>query len=169
MKTFLAHFMKEIKPFITLILAFALFVLISGFGILWNIGKPIFHIHKGGFRKIAKNWVFYWFKILYQVWVVIKYLINRISFVIDILGNVLAGELLEDTVTVNEKTWFGDGKISVSAAIGNEEHRKSLVPFGEKVTKILGKVFEKNHSMNAYDKKVLLDKFNADRGVKFDV
>lgn len=160
---------REIKPFVTLILAFILFAIVSGFGLIWNIFKPIFHVHKGGFKKIAKNWIMYWLKLLYQIWVVIKYLINRISFVIDLLGNVVAGELLEDTMTTNEDTWFGNGKISVSAAVGYEEKRKSLVPFGNFMTNTLGKVFEKNHSINAYDKKVLLDKFNKERGVKFDV
>lgn len=162
-------FWKEIKPFVTLILATILFVIVGVFGLIWNIGKPIFHVHKGGFKKIAKNWILYWFKLLYQIWVVVKYLINRLAFVIDLLGNVIAGELLEDTVTTKEGTWFGNGKISVSAAIGYEEKRETLVPFGKLMTKILGKVFEKNHSINAYDKKILVDKFNKDRGVKFDV
>lgn len=160
--------LKEIKPIFTLILAVLIFLPLSVIGVIWNIGKPLFHVHKGGFKKIFTNWIFYWFFILYQLWTVIKYLLNKCSVGIDLLGNVICGEFLEDLVTTGEDTWFGNGKKTVSAAIGYEEKNNRLVSFGKFMSDLLGQAFEKNHCKNSYDFSEMVEKFKDDRNIKFD-
>lgn len=158
----------EIKPIFTLCIAILLFCILLPFGVLWNFFKPFYDGYKGKkkFKAIIGDFFLYWLKLLYQFWVTIKFLLNRCSVAIDIFGNVVDGELLEDTVTSEEKTLFGDGRVTVSASIGDLSKRKKLdTKFGRFVNKTLSVVFEPNHSINAIDKKIWLDDWNKLRGI----
>lgn len=158
----------EIKPVFTLIVAILMFCILLPFGVLWHFGKPFYDGWKGKkpFKKIIGDFFLYWFKLMYQFWVTIKYLLNRCSVAIDIFGNVVDGELLEDTVTSEEQTLFGDGKVTVSASIGDLSKRNKLdTKFGRFVNRTLSVVFEPNHSINAIDKKKMLEDWNTLRGI----
>jgi hypothetical protein len=158
----------EFKPIFTVCMAIILFCIITPFGLLWHFGKPFYDgwKKKKKFWPIVGDWFLYWLKLLYQFWVTIKYLINRVSIAIDIFGNVADGELLEDTVTSKEQTLFGDGKTTVSASIGDLSKQNKLdTKFGRFVDKTLSVVFEPNHSINAIDKKKLLEDWNTLRGI----
>jgi hypothetical protein len=159
---------NELKPIFTLVIAIIMFCILLPFGILWHFGKPFYDGWKGNhkFWPIVGSWFLYWLKLLYQFWVTLKYLLNRFSVAIDIFGNVVDGELLEDTVTTEETTLFGDGKTTISASIGDLSKRKKLnTKFGRFVNKTLSIVFEPNHSINAIDKKEMLEDWNTLRGI----
>jgi hypothetical protein len=160
----------EIKPLVTLIVACLLFGLLTPFGILWHFFKPFYDgiKKKKSFGKIMLTFLMYWLRLFYQFWTVIKYLMNRISVAIDIFGNVADGEFLEDTVTSAENTLFGDGTTTISASMGDLAKRLKLTTrFGRGLNNLLSKVFEPNHSINAIEKKRLIDKFNEDRRINY--
>lgn len=143
--------MKQLKNLVLLLLAVLVSIPLLPIGLIWNIGKPIFHIHKGGFNKIAKNWFGYWFKLLYQVYVVIGYLAYHVAMSIDLLWNAFSGEFIEDCITAEEDTLFGKGDVTVSESTGQLVNDAKLNKTGEGFNKFLDKVFfEKDHALNAY-------------------
>ena len=162
------QFYKEIKPIVTLILAVITYVIVIGFGIIWNLWLSIKGTFQLKFWKGVGVFIMYWLRMLYQFWVVIKYFLNKISKGIDLLGNVGAGEMVEDVTTKRENTWFSKGSITLSQAIGQEENLGVLTSFGLSLRNALSKVFEPGHCINSYDKKLMIDRFNKDRGVRFD-
>lgn len=160
----------EFKPLVTLVVACILFGILLPFGILWHFFKPFYD----GFKKkkpigqILLTFCLYWLRLLYQFWVVIKYLMNRLSTSIDIFGNVADGEFLEDFVTSAENTLFGDGTTTISASMGDLVKRLKLTTrFGRGLNNALSVVFESNHTINAIDKKNMIEKFNRERGIDF--
>jgi len=160
----------EIKPLVTLIVACVMFGILLPFGIAWHFGKPFYDgiKKKKKFGDILLTFLLYWLRLLYQFWVVIKYLLNRLSFAIDIFGNVADGELLEDTVTSSENTLFGDGTTTISASMGDLAKRLKLTTrFGRGLNNVLSTVFEPNHSLNAIEKKNMIDTFNSERGIDY--
>jgi len=95
-----------------------------------------------------------WFvAVIYQVWVVVKYIFLQIGFVIDLYGNVLVGELIEDFVTAEEDTLFGYGDITISAALGDLLRKNKLNKTGIWFTKVLSKLDSKheNHCLAAIE------------------
>jgi len=80
---------------------------------------------------------------------VVKYGFMQIAYIVDLLGNVLVGELIEDIVTAEEDTWFGKGGITISAALGKLEFEGKLNGRGKFFSKVLGS-FEADHSVRAY-------------------
>ena len=169
MKTFFKIFWQEVKPLVTLILALLLFIIVSGFGIIANFYFSIKGCLQFKFWRGVKHFIVYWLYVLYQAWECVKYLINKVSVAVDLLGNVTSGELIEKVASRRKETWFGKGDITLSAAFGKEQNDFQLSLFGWLISRTLSKIFEKNHSINAYDKKILIDKFNSERGVKFDI
>lgn len=158
----------EIKPIVTLVVACLIFGIILPFGMLWHFLKPFYDgwKKKKPFKEIILTFCLYWLRLLYQFWIVVKYLLNRISVAIDIFGNVADGEFLEDTVTSEENTLFGDGTTPISASIGELAKRLKLTTrFGRGLNKALNSVFEPNHTLNAIEKKRMIDRFNSERKI----
>lgn len=170
---------KEITPFIELIAALLLsFILILG--AFHNIIKPFYDYRKRPFVKRLKSVAIWYLDFIAQIFLVIAYLIiqlgnfikymatfrfwkavkhivHEIAYSIDMLGNVTAGELIEDCITPLEKTYFGLGEITISAAIGYCEWMArngkphSLNKFGWWLSKMLNKAFnEKEHCLRSY-------------------
>jgi hypothetical protein len=99
---------------------------------------------------------------------VFKYYIDRISISLDIFGNVACGEFLEDCITSEENTLFMDQKTTISASVGELDYHKKLNKTGVLLSRVLSKVFEKNHSINAYLKKMWIDQFNRKNNITFE-
>lgn len=144
--------MKEIKPFLLLLGAILVTVLIVPPGIIYNIGKAFFHAFKLKPLKAVWSIIKYWLGILYQLWNVVKYFIVRIAVVLDLIWNATSGELIEDCVTTVEQTYFGNGNITVSAATGHLEENEKLNKTGKKFNSLLSLVLGKNHSIEAWEK-----------------
>ena len=166
-RNFLIGVKKKLKPLYTLAAALLLAAFVVPVGIVWNIIKFLYHLAKGDFKKSFRNAIAYWGYMLYQAWNVIKYLLNRLSVAIDLFGNVSSGEFIEDCVTDREATLFGDGKVTISAAIGHEQVDHRLVRFGRRFSNTLSRVFEPNHCLNAEEKRMLLKKFDEQKNIDF--
>ena len=95
-------------------------------GILYTLSKPFYDYRKRPFN-IRLQRVGTWFlQILYQFWTVIKYIFLAVGTIIDLFGNVLLGEMIEDFVTSEENTLFGIGDITISAALGDLKRKEKL-------------------------------------------
>jgi len=90
-----------------------------------------------------------------QFWRSFKYIAYHTALFLDYTLNVFAGELLEDLVTWKENTWFGNGRTTVSASIGQLENKEYLNKAGKIFSKFLNFIFnEKDHSLKAYNKQI---------------
>lgn len=106
-------------------------------GIIYTFSKPFYDYR-------SRPWSERWYRIgrwalntLYQFWIVIRRFFLFIGFVIDLLGNVFLGELIEDLVTAEEDTLFGEGDATISAALGDLKRRGRLNRAGLKLTDLL--------------------------------
>lgn len=81
------------------------------------------------------------------------YLVNKrfrnLAESIDRLGNVTCSELFDDTLITNEGHKFGNGRETISSAIGRNHMFGTLNKFGKKVSDILSKCFEEEHAIKA--------------------
>jgi hypothetical protein len=147
---------KEIKPIIEIVSAVVLGCIIIPLGIIHNIIKPFYDYRKRPLGDRLKLVFFYYVNILFHLWSVAKRLLHLIAREIDILGNVTSGELIEDTVTHEEDTYFGNGKITISASIGHVEVDGKLNKFGKWISKVLNVAFnEKKHAEWSYEREIL--------------
>ena len=147
--------MKQRKQITLLVFALIVSVIILPIGIVWNIGKPIFHVNKGGIKKILHNWIGYWLILIYQIYVVIGYLAYHLALSLDLLWNTIAGEFVEDCITAEEDTLFGKGDATISESTGQLVGDGKLIKFGKKFTKFLDFIFaEKDHALNAYRRRL---------------
>lgn len=144
--------MKEIKPLLLLLGAIFVTIIIVPPGIIYNVGKAIFHALKLKPLKAIWSIIRYWLMILYQLWNVVKYFMVRLAVSLDLIWNATSGELIEDCVTTLEQTYFGNGNITVSAATGHLEDIEKLNKTGKKFTAFLSVVLGKNHSIEAWEK-----------------
>lgn len=157
---------KELGAFILLVIAIALsWTLVVGF--IYNIAKAIYH--SKGYKlgtaliHIAK----YWGNVLYQVWVVVKKVFYYTAFILDLLGNALLGELIEDLVTHEENTYYGKGDRTISVATGDIELRNKTKPgtmnsIGLWFVGVLNK-FESNHCSKAIRRWHFNQKLNQEK------
>jgi hypothetical protein len=74
------------------------------------------------------------------VWVVIKQTFLYIAYLIDLLGNVILGEILEATMSKTPQNLFGRGEITISAALGYLKRKDQLTLAGKILCKILNKL-----------------------------
>jgi hypothetical protein len=145
---------KELGTLGLLIIAVVLSVLLFPIGIIQSlILKPIYHCVKGDFTKANKGFWKYIGNFFYQIWNVVKSVFYFAGFIIDLLGNVFSGELIEDIITPMEDTMLGNGVNTVSVAIGDIERKAKKNPSkinerGLWLIKQLNR-FESNHSNKA--------------------
>ena len=146
----MGKFLIIIRGPIFLISATILGIIILPIGLLYSIGKMIY---EAKFIKFFKRMWEFFLEILF----VLSWICERLAVGIDILGNVVAGELFEDCVTTVEDTLYGKHGITLSASTGDLEIKEKLTnkniylnKTGLFFTKLLSKVFENNHSILAY-------------------
>ena len=141
---------KEFSPLILFIVSIFLLILLTCFGITHMIIKSIYHLFQCKFYLGPWYFIKYWFRVAYQLWNVCKYFLLKIAIGIDIFGNVACGEAIEDIITYEEKTMFGNGEVTISTATGELEYFDKLNPTGKWFTRTLSKLLDKNHSINSY-------------------
>ena len=145
---------KEIEPLLLFISALIVFGTLSVFGMLYNFGKSIYECCRGNFFTGVFKFIYYWLKVLYQLWNVVKYFLMKSAIAIDLFGNVAGGELVEDCVTAKEDTLFGKGSVTMSAGVGELEIEDELNPRGVFLTNLLSKALGENHSIEAYKNEI---------------
>ena len=119
-------FLSEISPLLIAITSFILGFLMIPVGTFWTLLKPFYDNKHRPFKKMLKRSGMWFLKVLYQIWVVIKYSLVQVGYIVDLYGNVLVGELIEDIVTAEEDTLFGKGDVTISAALGDLKRRDAF-------------------------------------------
>jgi hypothetical protein len=115
--------LREIGTVIVAITAVILGIIFIPIGFLYTLFKPLYD-HKG--KKFLVMEGVWFLKVLYQLWGSIKKGFYFVGYIIDLIGNALVGELIEDIVTAEEDTLFGKGDITISAALGDLKKRRKL-------------------------------------------
>ena len=120
-------------------------------GAVYTLLKPFYDYRK---RPWKMRWIrlgLWLLNVIYQLWNIIKYLFITIGYIIDLLGNVLLGELIEDLTTSEEKTLFGNGGVTISAALGDLLRRGKLNKFGLWLCWLLSSLdpIHENHCLSA--------------------
>ncbi len=170
---------KEITPFVELFAALLLSFIIV-LGTIHNLIKPFYDYRKRSLLKRLKSVIIWYFDFIIQIilvvsyliinigeflryvatlriWKAIKFIVHEIAYSIDMLGNVTAGELIEDLITPVEKTYYGLGELTISAATGYIEHLalngnpKAMNKLGWWFSRTLNKAFnEPAHCLRSY-------------------
>lgn len=158
--------MKELLIGIIVFMFSITFTLVAlPFLILYSIIKNIINLFKN------KDWKLI-FKLIWKMidgyCASIGHILFSIGYSLDMLWNV-NGELIEDVVTKEDDTTFGEKNTPVSASIGKLELDEKLTPNGENVSKFLNLIFwEKNHATDSWNflvaKKELRKKFFKKKG-----
>ena len=139
------------RPIIQLFSACIVTVVLIPLGLVYSIIKPIIDSGSKPLVFVVKKFIKYWFNILIQFWRSFKYIAHHTALFLDYTWNVFAGELLEDIITWKENTWFGNGKTTVSASIGQLEDKNCLNKAGKLFSSLLDFVFnEEGHAKNSY-------------------
>ena len=156
MKIILKKFYEnELQSIVLFIASIFVFYPLAIVGAVYNIFKSIYECFdkKRPFIGII-NFFIYWLKIIYQAWCSVKFYIYQLAITNDYIGNAFGGELVEDCVTTEEKTLYGNGQVTVSASTGQLETNNKLNKFGVKFANLLSKVLGKDHCKNAYIKEL---------------
>lgn len=163
MKTF-KLILKELRPIFELIAAILLGAVVFPLGLLHNLIKPFYDYRERVFAIRLYLCIRYYFKMVYHIWRVVRSLIHELAKGLDILGNVVGGEAIEDLITYKEKTYFGNGNYTISAATGHVVYcyqkgdKKALNKTGIWFDKALNKAFnEEQHAVWSYEREMLGD------------
>jgi len=142
---------KELRPVLELLGAIIVTAILTPCGLAWNLSKPFYENKGRSFKYRLKRFGIYWLKLLLQIWRTVQYWFHHTALWLDYWWNAFAGEFIEDLVTHKEDTWFGDGTVTVSAALGYLEINGLLNSRGEWLSRRLDKAFkEPGHCYNAY-------------------
>lgn len=141
---------REFSPLILFILSWIIFPFIIIKGIPYTIGKGIIETFQLKFWKGPLYIVKYILNVLYQIWNGIKFILMKLAIFPDLIANATSGELIEDIITTEEHTYFGDGNVTISTAIGHLEHFDNLNEIGKKLSIVLSKVLDKDHCVASY-------------------
>jgi hypothetical protein len=153
---------SELSPIWLLIISIILFILLTGLGFVHLLIKSFYHCFQLKFWKGIIYFFWYWLRILVQVWRTIQYFCLHIAISIDLFGNVVCGEAIEDLVTTEENTLFGDGNVTLSTATGEVESKTKLNKTGLKFSQFLSKVLDKNHCIASYKRHLYNKEFKLD-------
>ena len=147
--------MSQIKGLKLLLAAILVTVFLLPIGICWNIGKSIIESFQLRFWKGSVKFIKYWGFLFYQTYRALDYGMMHLAVTLDLIWNASSGEFIEDMVTDEEKTLFGKGEVTVSAAIGRQETYLRLNKKGKWFSRLLDVAFnEKEHCKNAYKSEV---------------
>ena len=141
---------SELSPIWLLIISIILFILLSGLGFVHLLYKSLTNLCQFKFWKGLIYFFWYWLRIIVQIWKTIQYFCLHIAISIDLFGNVVCGEAIEDLITKEENTLFGNGEITISTATGELQSRDKLNKRGLKFSKFLSKVLDNNHCIESY-------------------
>lgn len=153
---------SELSPIWLLIISIILFILLIGLGFVHLLIKTIFHSCQLKFWRGLLYFGWYLLRIMLQIWKTAQYFFMHIAISIDLFGNVICGEAIEDLVTTDEKNLYGDGEITISTATGEVESRDKLNKTGRKFSKFLSKVLDKEHCINSYKRYLHNKNFKLD-------
>ncbi len=129
-------------PFAQLFSAIFLGIILLPIGFIWDIGKSIYETRGIKFFKVFGNFI-------KEILLVIAWLAGRSAVAIDKLGNVVAGEFLEDVITSKEDTHFRESGITISSSTGDLERSNNLNKTGIWFSKQLDKFFEPSHAIRS--------------------
>lgn len=153
--------MKELyRGIVTALSSLLVFTPVIIIGVLFNIIYPTYM----GIKE--KNWKLpfkiYWRLIDGTCATIGNMLYEGFSIKWDEMGNVW-GEWLEDSITTEEKTTFGDKSLTISASVGYLEYEKlPMFPRGKTLSKVLNWAFkQRRHAIGSWEKKLAYDKIDA--------
>jgi len=147
------NFLKSIA---LLIVSLIVFSLVIALGLPLSIWAFIFSSDKQGFDNLFK----YLWGIINGFFNALAYIIESFAIGYDILANALGGQGLEYLITKERDTYLGSGEHTISAAIGDLTRRKSLLPNGKRLVKLLNWSFnEDNHGEYSLRQKELNEEF----------
>lgn len=106
-------------------------------GIVYTLSKPFYDYRKRTLRMRIERTIYWVLQVIYQLWNVVKYVFITVGYIIDLIANVLLGELIEDLVTSEEETLFGKGKVTISAALGELKRKNKLNATGRYICRVL--------------------------------
>lgn len=141
--------MKElVSGLITLIGALIVSPLMFSIGILYSLCYSIW------LSITLKKWYaffLFWWKLIDGFCAAFGNILMEIAYSLDLAWNV-NGEILEDMITTEENTTFGQKNITVSASTGKVELDGKLNKFGVKFSKCLSLIFkQKKHAVDSWD------------------
>lgn len=141
--------MKELlSGALTLLGALIVSPLMFSIGILYSLGYSIWLSLT--LNKWYSFFVFWW-RLIDGLCAALGNLLLEVAFSLDLAWNV-NGEILEDMITTEENTTFGQKNITVSASTGKIEIDGKLNKFGLKFTKALSLIFkQKKHAIDSWD------------------
>lgn len=153
MKDFLVGLMVFV--FATAVSVFLVPVLTAyalGYSIYWSVKY-----------KSVKSFFKFWLKTIDGILSGIGYMLYHLGYGWDLIWNA-EGEMLEDLITAEESTTFGDKNVTVSASVGKLEIDKKLNKYGIFSSKALNFIFwQKAHAVDSWlfqkAKKELRDKY----------
>lgn len=139
------------KELLTGILALSAAIVISclifTFGTAYSLGYSIYMSVTG------KDWTAFfrfWYRTIDGLLAAIGYGLYYAAEALDIGWNV-NGEIIEDIITHDENTMFGQKGVTVSATIGKIEYEKKLNRTGRILSTLLNIAFmQKHHALDAY-------------------
>ena len=135
---------KKYLAIIEFLSAVILATVLFPFGLIYNLYLPF--KRKYNIKRLVK-----FFKdFVSSIYTLTMYMLHQVAYTIDVLGNVIVGELFEDIITTEEDTLFSNPKHSISQSIGYLQHIKKLNKRGLFFQKSIDKVFGKNHCINAF-------------------
>jgi hypothetical protein len=149
----------------SLIWSVAVSVLMFTVGISYSLGYSIW------LTITLKDWKAFfkfWWRTVDGISAAIGYALYEIAYALDMSWNV-NGEIIEDIITSDEKTTFGEKNLSVSASVGKLEIDDKLNKSGIRFSKVLNFFFwQKQHAIDAWNftvaKKALREKYFAKKG-----
>lgn len=135
---------KIISGPIALLTSLILSIILLPVGFLYTIGKYAKECKVNPILTMLKNFGL-------SILLVISYLCMRVAVAIDRLGNVIAGEFLEDFITSKEDTLFSDPNTTISSSTGALEVEGELNETGIWFSNLLSKAIgEDNHAILSY-------------------
>jgi hypothetical protein len=157
--------LEFIKGIWVLVFAIMISILVFTIGTLYSLGYSIYMSVSG---KDWKAFFKFWWRTIDGFLASVGHALYEISYALDIGWNV-NGEIIEDMVTHEEKTTFGQKNISVSASVGKLEIDGKLNKFGKFFSKLLNFFFwQKQHAIDAWNytqaRKELRDKYFEGKG-----
>jgi len=147
--------MRLIRSLILFISAQLVFIPLIAIGLPMSL--IVFWI---GQEKSFKDFLFYFWGIFSGFFNALAYIIHALAVGVDIIANALSGQALEFTITKERNTLLGSGRHTISAAMGDLNRKKAMLPNGKRLTSLLNWVFnEIDHCEYALRQEELVKEF----------
>ena len=152
--------MKELlRGVVTALLSLLVFTPVILIGIVFNLFYPTYMAIKSKDIKVF-FWI-YWRLIDGTLSTIGNFLYDGFAIHYDEMGNVW-GEWVEDSITTEENTKFGEKNITMSASVGHIEYEKlPLFPRGKKLSNALNWAFrQRRHAIGSWEKFLAIKEIN---------